>query len=113
MEFVDTPLHVAAAAGHTDSAMEVMNLKPYFARKLNQHGFSPIHLALQNRQRETVIDLLSIDKDLARVKGREGYSSLHIAASEGNVHLLSHILDRCHGCILDLIIRKQNALHVA
>ncbi|XP_017984857.1 PREDICTED: receptor-interacting serine/threonine-protein kinase 4-like [Theobroma cacao] len=50
MQFVDTPLHIAAAAGHTEFAMELMNLKPSFARKLNQCGFSPLHLALQNKQ---------------------------------------------------------------
>ncbi|XVE69111.1 hypothetical protein DITRI_Ditri09bG0124400 [Diplodiscus trichospermus] len=44
--FVDTPLHVAIASGRDDFAMEIMNLKPSFARKLNKHGYSPMHLAL-------------------------------------------------------------------
>ncbi|KAG8493240.1 hypothetical protein CXB51_010562 [Gossypium anomalum] len=72
MEFVDTPLHVAAVAGNTGFAMEMMNLKPSFARKLNQDGFSPIHLALLNQQTQMVIDILSVDKDLIRVKGKGG-----------------------------------------
>ncbi|XVE52735.1 hypothetical protein DITRI_Ditri02bG0147000 [Diplodiscus trichospermus] len=55
--FIDTPLHIAAAAGHTDFAMEIMNLKPSLALKLNSDGFSPIHLALQNGQKEMVLDL--------------------------------------------------------
>ncbi|XWS75030.1 hypothetical protein CRYUN_Cryun01aG0050100 [Craigia yunnanensis] len=113
MEFVDTPLHIAAAAGHTDFAMELMNLKPSFARKLNQGGFSPIHLALQNQQTEMVIDLLSVDKDIVRVKGREGYTPLHYVAGQGNVPLLSQFLDHCPSCILDLTIRKETALHIA
>ncbi|XP_022764292.1 ankyrin repeat-containing protein BDA1-like [Durio zibethinus] len=113
MEFVDTPLHIAAVAGHTDFAMEMMNLKPSFARKLNQGGFSPIHLALQNEQTEMVVDLLSIDKDLVRVKGKEGYTALHYVAREGNVPLLSLFLDRCPYCILDLTIRNETALHIA
>ncbi|XVE52733.1 hypothetical protein DITRI_Ditri02bG0146800 [Diplodiscus trichospermus] len=43
----DTPLHIAAAAaaGHTDFAMEIMTLKPSLALKLNSDGFNPIHLA--------------------------------------------------------------------
>ncbi|WRX12630.1 hypothetical protein QQP08_005117 [Theobroma cacao] len=53
--------------------MELMNLKPSFARKLNQRGFSPIHLALQTKQEKMVDDLLSIDEDLVRVKGREEF----------------------------------------
>ncbi|KAK5833136.1 hypothetical protein PVK06_016948 [Gossypium arboreum] len=40
MEFVDTPLHVAAVAGNTGFAMEMMNWKPPFARKLNPDGFT-------------------------------------------------------------------------
>ncbi|KAL4384370.1 hypothetical protein GQ457_15G025790 [Hibiscus cannabinus] len=46
MEFVDTPLHVSAASGNTGFAMEMMSLKPSFARKLNRDSFSLIHLAL-------------------------------------------------------------------
>ncbi|KAL4385488.1 hypothetical protein GQ457_15G023880 [Hibiscus cannabinus] len=46
MEFVDTPLHVSAASGNIGFEMEMMSLKPSFARKLNRDGFSPIHLAL-------------------------------------------------------------------
>ncbi|WRX11729.1 hypothetical protein QQP08_004216 [Theobroma cacao] len=75
--------------------MELMNLKPSFARKLNQRGLSPIHLALQKKQEKMVNDLLSIDKDLVRVKGREGYTPLHHAVREGNVPLLSKFLEHC------------------
>ncbi|EOY18336.1 Ankyrin repeat-containing protein, putative [Theobroma cacao] len=113
MEFVDTPLHIAAAAGHTDFAMEVMNLKPSFARNLNQGGFSPLHLASQYAKKKMVDDLLSVDKDLVRVKGREGYTPLHCAAREGDVPLLSKFLEECPNCIFDLTIRKETALHFA
>ncbi|XVE69091.1 hypothetical protein DITRI_Ditri09bG0122400 [Diplodiscus trichospermus] len=113
VRFVDTPLHIAAAAGHTDFAMEIMNLQPSFARKLNQDGFSPIHLALQNQQSELVVDLLSVDKDVVRLKGREGYTPLHYVAREGNAPLLSEFLDHFPDCVLDLTIRKETALHIA
>ncbi|XVE69090.1 hypothetical protein DITRI_Ditri09bG0122300 [Diplodiscus trichospermus] len=113
MDFVDTPLHTAAAAGHTEFAMEMINLKPSFARKLNQDGFSPIHIALQNQHKEMVVDLLSVNKDVVRVKGREGYTPLHYVAREGNGLLLSQFLDHCPDCILDLTIRKETALHIA
>ncbi|KAL4302250.1 hypothetical protein GQ457_10G004130 [Hibiscus cannabinus] len=113
MEFVDTPLHVAAAAGHTDFAMEMMNLKPSLVKKLNQRGMNPIHLALQNEHTDLVIDLLSIDSNLVRVKAREGYTPLHHVAREGNVPLLSHFLNHCPNSILDSTIRKQTALHIA
>ncbi|WRX11731.1 protein of unknown function DUF3447 - like 10 [Theobroma cacao] len=93
--------------------MELMNLKPSFARKLNQCGFSPIYLALQEKQEKMVDDLLSIDKDLVRVKGREGYTPLHHAVREGNVPLLSKFLENCPNSIFDLTIRKETALHIA
>ncbi|EOY18332.1 Uncharacterized protein TCM_042935 [Theobroma cacao] len=48
MEFVDTPLHIAAPRGWIDLAMEIMIFKPSFAKKLNPKGFTPIHLAMEN-----------------------------------------------------------------
>nr|POF06420.1 ankyrin repeat-containing protein bda1 [Quercus suber] len=77
LTFVDTPLHIAASAGQIPFAMEMMGLKPSFAQKLNQNGFSPIHLALQNGHIELVRRLLQIDGDLVRVKGRERLTPLH------------------------------------
>ncbi|XVE69088.1 hypothetical protein DITRI_Ditri09bG0122100 [Diplodiscus trichospermus] len=113
MEFVDTPLHIAAAAGHTEFAMEMINLKPSLARKLNQEGFSPIHLALQNQYHGLVVNLLWFDNNIVRVKGRKGYTPLHYVASKGNVDLLSQFLDHCPNCILDLTGQKETALHIA
>ncbi|XVF83558.1 hypothetical protein PTKIN_Ptkin16aG0498700 [Pterospermum kingtungense] len=91
----------------------MMNLKPSLARKLNQSGFSPIHLALQNGKTKLAVNLLSVDKHLVRVKGREGYTPLHYVVREGNVYLLSQFLDLYPGCVLDLTIRKETALHIA
>ncbi|XVE69106.1 hypothetical protein DITRI_Ditri09bG0124000 [Diplodiscus trichospermus] len=109
--FVDTPLHVAVDAGCDDFAMEIMNLKPSFARKLNRHGRSPMHLALKNE--ETALRLLAADRDLVRVKGREGYTPLHHVAAHGNIRLLEQFLEDCPQCILDVTIRNETALHVA
>ena len=48
LPFINTPLHIAASYGNIQFALELMSLKPSFARKLDPNGFSPIHLALQN-----------------------------------------------------------------
>ncbi|KAK5795300.1 hypothetical protein PVK06_036561 [Gossypium arboreum] len=56
--FSHTPLHVAASAGHIEFMMEMIKLKPTFARKLNQAGFSAMHLALQNDRTQAVLRLL-------------------------------------------------------
>jgi ankyrin repeat protein len=61
LPFVDTPLHIAASAGHISFAMEMMRLKPSFARKPNPDGFSPIHLALQNEEINMVHRLLQVN----------------------------------------------------
>ncbi|GLT93120.1 hypothetical protein SLE2022_109250 [Rubroshorea leprosula] len=73
--FVDTPLHMAASEGHIDFVMEMMNLKPSYARKPNPTGFTPMHLALLNHQTLIVSELLRIDEDLVRVKGRGRFDS--------------------------------------
>ncbi|PPR80537.1 hypothetical protein GOBAR_AA40179 [Gossypium barbadense] len=97
MEFIDTHLHIAVVTGNTGCAMEIMNLKPSFARKLNQDGFSPIHLALLNGKPEM----------------REGFIVVHYSARDVNVHLLSRVLNTCPDCIFDLNVMRQTALHIA
>ncbi|KAK8299430.1 hypothetical protein V6Z11_D05G322800 [Gossypium hirsutum] len=99
--------------GNTGCAMEIMNLKLSFARKLNQDGFSPIHLALLNGKPEMVIDFLFVDKNLVRLKEREGFIVVHYSARDVNVHLLSRVLNTCPDCIFDLNVMRQTALHIA
>ncbi|KAI7981227.1 Ankyrin repeat-containing protein BDA1 [Camellia lanceoleosa] len=68
--FVETPLHLAASAGQTHLALEILRLQPSFGKKLNPEGLSPLHLALQNRNSETVRRLVKLTIELIRVKGR-------------------------------------------
>ncbi|GLT93130.1 hypothetical protein SLE2022_109350 [Rubroshorea leprosula] len=111
--FVDTPLHRAASEGHIDFVMEIMNLKPSFARKLNPSGFSPMHLALQNDKNLVASELLKVDKDLVRVKGRGGLTPLHLAVEQGNLDIMAEFLDACPECITDVNVQGQTALHIA
>ncbi|XP_040948636.1 ankyrin repeat-containing protein BDA1-like [Gossypium hirsutum] len=114
MEFIDTPLHIAAVSGKTGFAMEMMNLKPSLARELNQDGFSPIHLALLNQQTEMVIDFYRLIKILFVLKERGGFTVLHRAALDENyVHLLPRFFNFCPRCIFDLTVERQTDLHVA
>ncbi|GLT42663.1 hypothetical protein SLA2020_166510 [Shorea laevis] len=111
--FVDTPLHIAASKGHIDFAMEMMNLKPSYARKLNPAGLSPMHLALLNCQIHVVRELLKVDKDLVRVKGRASLTPLHYVVEKGNLDLVAEFLEACPECITDVTIQGQNAIHIA
>ncbi|XP_062145776.1 ankyrin repeat-containing protein BDA1-like [Alnus glutinosa] len=111
--FVETPLHTAAFAGHTLFALEIMRLKPSFARKLNQNGFTPMHLALQNNQTQLMLQLLDVDDDLVRVQGREGVTPLHYAAQIGNLEVLVKFLKACPKSIEDITLRRETVLHIA
>ncbi|GLU07214.1 hypothetical protein SLE2022_241790 [Rubroshorea leprosula] len=111
--FVDTPLHIAASKGHIDFAMEMMNLKPSYARKLDPAGRSPMHLALLNCQIHVVHELLKVDKDLVRVKGRGSLTPLHHAVEKGDLDLIAEFLEACPECITDVTIQGQNAIHIA
>ncbi|XP_017984749.1 PREDICTED: uncharacterized protein LOC18586210 isoform X2 [Theobroma cacao] len=114
MEFVDTPLHIAAAQGCIDFAMEIMILKPSLAKKLNQEGFSPIHLAVENGHKELAVHLMQNDKSLVRVKGRKGETPLHYAITkEQNLDLLARFLEACPECIRDMTTTNRTALHIA
>ena len=111
--FVDTPLHIAASVGHTLFAMEMMRLKPSFAKKLNPDGLSLVHLALQNGKTQMVSRLLQVDGDLVSVKGREGITPLHYAAGTyDHIHLLAKFLLLCLDSIKDVTIRNETALHI-
>jgi ankyrin repeat protein len=122
---VETPLHIAASLGHTEFAMEIMKLKPSFARKLNQDGFTPMHLALQKLHElenddalqrnltQLVHQLLDVEKDLVRVKGREGVTPLHYVAQIGNLNFLAKFFEACPESLEDVTIRGENVLHIA
>ncbi|KAL4290341.1 hypothetical protein GQ457_14G023210 [Hibiscus cannabinus] len=84
VEFTDTPLHIAEEQGCIRFAMEMINLKPAYARKLNQQGLSHIHLAVDKRHKEMVLRLLEIDNDVVRVKGKNGETPLHYISKDGN-----------------------------
>jgi len=111
--FVETPLHIAAAAGQTQFAMEMMMLKPSLARKLNPNGFTPLLLAMHNNQTQLVRGLLDVHKDLVCAQGRGGMNPLHYAAQTGNLLLLTEFLVICPKCIEDVTSRSETALHIA
>ncbi|GMN30926.1 hypothetical protein TIFTF001_003034 [Ficus carica] len=93
---VDSPLHTAAASGKTHFALELMRLKPSFAKKLNPTGFSPVHLALQEGHTGTVLRLFDADKELIRVQGKGGRTPLHHVAEHENLdQLLDVFLSAC------------------
>ncbi|KAJ4721327.1 Ankyrin repeat family protein [Melia azedarach] len=113
LPIVDTPLHIAAAAGNTRFAMEIVTLKPSFARKLNPQGLSPIHLALQNGHDPTVKAMIADDTELVRVKAKGRITPLHYAAEIDNFNLLAEFLNVCPSSVEDLTVKRETAVHIA
>ncbi|KAL4291819.1 hypothetical protein GQ457_14G018760 [Hibiscus cannabinus] len=114
IEFIDTPLHMAAEQGCMQFAMEMMNLKPSFSRKLNHQGLSPIHLALDKGHTEMVLHFVEIDKKLIRVKGKNSETPLHYITRVGNHNgLLDRFLQACPDSIRDFTTQNSTALHIA
>ncbi|KAK9204169.1 hypothetical protein WN943_014427 [Citrus x changshan-huyou] len=111
--FIETPLHAAARSGNVELAMEIIRLKPSFAKKPNQDGFSPMHLALQNGQTQTVLQLIDTDPELVRVRGREGITPLHHASEDGDLYLLEKFLSVCPKSLEDVTNKGDTALHIA
>ncbi|GMQ04637.1 hypothetical protein CsSME_00049987 [Camellia sinensis var. sinensis] len=137
--FVDTPLHIAASAGHAHFTLEMMRLMPSFGKKLNPQGLTPLDLALQSREglrpsdpalpkmeelspkdldlrnriTSTISRLINFDKELIRVKGRESFTPLHFVAKKGDIDLLAEFLYACPESIMDRTIRDETALHIA
>ncbi|CAL5443224.1 unnamed protein product [Camellia sinensis] len=135
--FVDTPLHIAASAGHAHFAIEMMRLKPSFSKKLNPEGLSSLDVVLRKREdlrrnledlglpnreelsklrkelTQTITQLINFDKELIRVKGRESFTPLHYVAEKGDIDLLAEFLLACPESIMDRTIRDETVLHIA
>ncbi|XP_042501842.1 ankyrin repeat-containing protein BDA1-like isoform X3 [Macadamia integrifolia] len=112
--FINTPLHISVINGHTPFASEIANLKPKFARKLNEDGFSPLHIAAAIGKLKIVRDLLKVDKNLCLLKGREKMIPLHCAAAiSGNEDVLEELLSARPKSIKELTVGMETALHLA
>ncbi|VVB15945.1 unnamed protein product [Arabis nemorensis] len=98
LPIMHTPLHEASSMGMIDMAMELMVLKPSFAKKLNSDGFSPLHLAIENRQTELALELVKFDPSLVRIHGRGD--------------LLTEFLLLCPDSIRDVNVNGETALHI-
>ncbi|XP_017647981.1 ankyrin repeat-containing protein BDA1-like [Gossypium arboreum] len=94
--------------------MEMMNLKPSFARKLNHQGLSPLHIAVRKGNKEMALRFLEIDKHLVRVRGKKGKTPLHYLCKVGNqLGLLHTFLEASPYCLQDVTIENRTALHIA
>nr|DAD29549.1 TPA_asm: hypothetical protein HUJ06_031017 [Nelumbo nucifera] len=113
MPFVDTPLHISVEEGRVFFSLEIANLKPSFARKLNKNGLSPIHTASSKGNLEIVRGLLSIDSSLCRVKGKGMMTPLHFATIERKIDVMGELISTCSQTMEDLTVEHKTALHLS
>ncbi|KAF8412917.1 hypothetical protein HHK36_000889 [Tetracentron sinense] len=111
--FIDTPLHVAVSASKISFAMEIVNMKPSFTKKLNQDGYSPMHLASLKGDLRMVKELMTIGHELCLLKGRERRTPLHCAAMSGNIDIINELVLGFPKSIVELTVQKETALHLA
>ncbi|KAL2902076.1 Ankyrin repeat-containing protein BDA1 [Bienertia sinuspersici] len=107
------PLHFASAAGHLDFARKILELKPEFARQLNEDGYSPIHFASANGHIDIVREIIKVDSNICRLEGGDGRTPLHLTVLGGRIDVISEMLATCEGCLKDLTMQKETALHLA
>lgn len=112
-KLAETPLHVAAAAGNTAVAVEILKLMPCLGRKLNPEGLSPLHVAIKAKETITARTLASFEKQLVQVKGKGGVTPLMLCAAVGDCFLLACLLVECPDSVADVNNRNQTAVHVA
>ncbi|KAE8669238.1 putative Ankyrin repeat-containing protein [Hibiscus syriacus] len=114
VEFIETPLHIAAEKGCIGFALEIMNLKPSFAKKLNHRGLSPMHTAVGMEQQEMALRLLEVDKDVVRVRGKNGETPFHyLCKLENQPRLLDRFMQASPECMRDVTVQNRTALHIA
>ncbi|CAN7116487.1 unnamed protein product [Brassica rapa subsp. narinosa] len=110
--FKNTPLHDASLIGNIDLAMELLTLKPSFAKMLNNDGYSPLHLAVENNQIELALELIKFDPSLVRIHGKGGMTPLHLLVNKGYIDLLTEFLLACPESIRDVNVNGETALHI-
>ncbi|KAK9287274.1 hypothetical protein L1049_015687 [Liquidambar formosana] len=109
----ENPLHIAALAGKTDFAKEMIRMMPSFAQELNQDGYSPMHMVSARGNVEIVGELLTLGGDLCLVRDKDGRTPLHYAAMKGRVNVIKELLFQCPKAIEEVTARGETALHVA
>lgn len=114
--FIDTPLHIAAKEGQTRFCIEIMNMKPSFARKLNPEVLTPLHLALEYGRVEIVYWFIDEDPGLVRIKGKNGVTPLHYLVDKMenmDIDLLEEFIGACPESIIDRTGFQETVLHLA
>lgn len=91
---------------------EILKVRPDFAVKVDQQGFTPLHLSSSKGHLEITRDLLRTNADLCYLRDLEGRTPLHWAAIKGRVAILDEILSVALDCSQMLTNLDESVLHL-
>ncbi|KAI4305883.1 hypothetical protein L6164_029216 [Bauhinia variegata] len=113
--YTETPLHVAALAGQTDFARELITLKPSLAMEKNQEGLIPLHIASARGDLDTLTELLTLgsSREQCLLKGQGGQIPLHDAIIKGRVPVIELLISHCAESVEELTERDETVFHLA
>ena len=90
-----TPLHIAAAKGHADTALELIKAGACPNPK-SPHGVSPLHIAAYHGKTKTACVLINACAKL-NAKDEDGNTPLHIAVRNGHTETAQALRDAIKG----------------
>ena len=88
----DTPLHLAAEAGHLEIFKIIFNTVNEKSPS-NIFGYTPIHTAAESGRLEVCKFIIENNED-PNMTNREGERPIHLAADNGHLEIFKFILDK-------------------
>ncbi|XP_062081921.1 ankyrin repeat-containing protein At5g02620 [Humulus lupulus] len=115
----DSPLHSAARAGNIAAAREILTgtgaaeLKELLAKQ-NQSGETALYVAAEYGYVDLVREMIQYyDLADAGIKARNGFDAFHIAAKQGDLDVLTVLMEAYQELAMTVDISNTTALHTA
>ncbi|PHT49220.1 hypothetical protein CQW23_13428 [Capsicum baccatum] len=111
-----TPLHAAVIQEHKDCIRSLWRWNKPLCEEPDLWGWNSLHYAVKLGMEDVVSDMLAWKKSLVYLPAgseNDWTTAIHIAASEGDVNMITNLLNHCPDCCDMLNSNNQNALHVA
>lgn len=110
---LQSPIHVAASAGHYDFTAEILNRKPELAGELDQSkGSSPLHMASAKGHLKIVETLLKVEPNMCFARNRDGLNPVHVAATNGQIQVINALLQSKPEAARDRTNHGETVLHL-
>ncbi|MDR1261457.1 MAG: ankyrin repeat domain-containing protein [Rickettsiales bacterium] len=90
----NTPLHLAAYNGHTDTVEALLNAEGINVNAKDNNGATPLHSAIKNNRIDVVEVLLRAEGININEDDYSGSTPLHWAVYGGNVDIVKALLDK-------------------